>query len=158
MFDIIPYLAFLLIFAICSVIGLTVLRAYNTNTSGKLTDSYATAVITDAGDVYTALDYAYLILVAGLIIGLVASAFFIQTHPAFFIINVVMLVLVVVISAPLSDVFSKFSEGSGSSNANITSAVDSMPYTENLALNFPLIATVAGAVFFIALYAKVRYT
>lgn len=155
-FDIIPYLAFLLIFAMCSVIGLTVYRAYSDKVSDKF-DAEALDVVTTAGEVYTALDSAYLFVVAALIIGLIATAFFIQTHPAFFVINLVMLMIVIIVAAPLSDVFSKFQEGSASNSYNLTDSAVDLPYTSALSVNFPLIALVAGAVFFIALYAKVRY-
>jgi len=95
------------------------------------------------------LNYGMVFLLVGMVISLMLSAFFIQTHPIFFIISLVMLIIVVVVAAPISNAFMNIATSDG-----LATEATSYDISTQIVGNFPLIAVVAGLLIIIALYAK----
>ena len=95
------------------------------------------------------INYGMIFMAVGLIISLVVSAFFIQTHPIFFIISIVMLMIVVVVSAPISNAFMEMV-----TSDSLSAEAAEYDIATHIVGNIPLFAVVGGFLIIIALYAK----
>lgn len=146
-------LDFIVIFVILGVTMLMLvlgLRIYNegfadrwpTNTVGNATRTGMLASL----DV---INYGMLFLAIGLIVSLIISAFFIQTHPIFLVLSVVVLLFVVVVSAPISNAFMEMA-----TSDSLSTEASQYNIATHVVGNLPLIAVVGGFLVIIALYAK----
>lgn len=95
------------------------------------------------------LNYGMLFLAIGLVVALVVSAFFIQTHPIFFLISIVILIFVVMASAPISNAFMEMA-----TSDSLSAEAAQYDVATHVVGNIPLIAVVGGFLIIIALYAK----
>jgi len=95
------------------------------------------------------INYGMLFLAIGLVVSLVVSAFFIETHPIFFLVSVIMLIVVVVASAPVSNAFMEMA-----TSDSLSTEAAQYDIATHVVGNIPLIAVVGGSLVIIALYAK----
>jgi len=98
-------------------------------------------------------DTIFMFLIIGLFIGLIVSSFMIQSHPIFFIINVLVLSIVLLIAAQLSNVFEAVVINTTAFNATAQAYYPKIIYAM---ANFPYILLLGGALALIALFAKGR--
>lgn len=98
---------------------------------------------------FISLDYGMLMLAIGLVISTVVSGFFIQTHPIFFIVSLICLIIVVSITPILSNSFMGIA-----TTDEFTESAEDLPVSINIIGNLPIFVTVAGILLSIALYAK----
>jgi hypothetical protein len=152
-FDLLTVLIFLFVLGITSIIGLLIIQEWDDNIDVQDVEwnSQAINVVNVGATAFTTMDYMFVFLIVGLVVAMGLSAFYIQTHPAFFVISLIVLVLVVFIGAEFSNVFEAFTD---SEELSITAA--SFTWTTALVDNFPIIIMVAGGIFFLLLYAKGR--
>ena len=106
---------------------------------------------TDAG--FTSMNYAFIFLVMGFFLATVVSAWYIETHPIYFAVSLVLLIVFVSLSPILSNVFVGMAAQPGMSEAAAKFSL-SVRIMDNL----PIIMSVFGALILIALYAKMRST
>lgn len=94
-------------------------------------------------------DYGLMMVMVGIGMATMISAFFIRSHPIFFIASLMILVIVIIVSAPISNALMGFA-----TSDSISDESDRYPITVWILGNLPMIATVFGIIVIIALYAK----
>lgn len=97
-------------------------------------------------------NYSFVVLIIGLLAAAIIGAFMINTHPAIFIISVLLLAIVVIISVPFSNTFYEISRSD-----DITSATNSVPLMVQVMDYLPEIIVIMGFIIMIALYMKHAY-
>lgn len=98
---------------------------------------------------YETLDYSFLFILIGAFMATVISAFFIETHPIFFIVSLIVLIIFIVITPAMTNAFM----GVAASPRFSTEAAELNIATQAMG-NLPLILTVFGFILIIVLYAK----
>jgi len=91
----------------------------------------------------------WLIMFGGLMLGLFATSFFINTHPIFVPIYIFLLVVAVTISVPLSNAYEELAE-----NATLAGAATQQGLIVFIMTNLPLITFIVGLVTLIIAFAK----
>ena len=126
------------------------LRIYNEGFADKWpTTAVGNATRTGMLASLDVINYGMLFLAVGLVVSLAVSAFFIQTHPIFFIVSIIILLLVIVASAPISNAFMSMV-----TSDSLATEAASYDVATHVVGNIPLIAVVGGFLIIIALYAK----
>jgi len=97
----------------------------------------------------TIMDYGIVFIFFGSLIAAIISAFMIRTHPIFFVISVIMLIIISVTFPVLSNVFMGFA-----TNSQITTYSNQLPLTLNVFANLPIFLVITGILIIIALYSK----
>ena len=97
------------------------------------------------------LDSVYLIFIAALFIGAIVTTFLLNTHPlAFFTFNFI-LILALIVSVPLSEVYDKLEDRS-----DFTNATESFGSITHISKNLPTWLFFIGVMMMVSLYAKFR--
>ena len=112
-------------------------------------DSEAVSVFNSIGEVSNRLDYVAFLVFIGLALSLIITAWIVAGHTLFMFIYGVVVLIVVVMSAVVSNVWTAFAD-----NVSISTAVANMPITNNLLTNFPIYMTVIGFIGMVILFAK----
>lgn len=113
------------------------------------TNDAGTAAKTGAEDALSAINFAFPLLLVGLVVAVIIGAFMIRTHPIFFVLSLIILALTVVVSAPLSNAFM----GVATSDV-LQDEANTYTVATHTVGNFPIIVVVAGFIIMIALFAK----
>ena len=135
----------LFIIVVVFVVSITVLIAGVLNTafrnnvaaSGQLNATYFDKATT-ALHVF---DYGMLMIVFGWGAAIWVLAWFVQSHPAFFMINFIAWVIIVTISATFTNMFIVFAQ-----NPSIVATAETFPIMIHIMQNLPLICMLIGAV------------
>lgn len=151
--DIVTILIILMVVIVSSIVGFIILHNFQEATANVWSkQNVSEKTINQAGESFGVLDKGMLLLIGGLFAGLVLSAFYIQTHPAFFIMFLLSFIVVMVAIPQFSNLLTGFEGDSAiTSQVNIT---EKMPFTSHISNSLPLIIAVGGIVFIIALFAK----
>lgn len=147
--DIIPIMLVLFAVAVVSVFGYLFVDEFSK--MDQINDTVFGEYIDKTKLTLTVFDSAILFLTFMIVIGTVIAAFFMRTHPIFFIIGVMLSVIMIFISAMLTNMFMYFVEA-----PEITAAANNMPTVVLIMQNLPSIVLIAVVFIFIALYAKRR--
>lgn len=99
-------------------------------------------------------DNVYLIIAVGLIIATTILAFFIDTHPVYFILSLIILMFAIAVSVPLSNTVSAFINNTGSGNSEFNQTAANYPKMLWISTNLQLIAAIAGISIGLALFIK----
>ncbi|GAH31138.1 unnamed protein product [marine sediment metagenome] len=119
--DIFLAMLFLFIFAIVTYISLVVYNEYRDNTGDDFEGTDAgKQIVSDAIRVLDIWDYAFLMLFGGLLISTVVTAFFIRSHPALFVLSLIVLFVVLIMAVVFSNVFGEFETHRSIQNATDT--------------------------------------
>ena len=94
-------------------------------------------------------DYMIIFIVASVAIGSIILAASLKTHPAFSVISILILIVMVSIAAFIANVFYEIQNAPGFANA--ANVMDNFVKLNN---NLPLITAVLGSIIILALYAK----
>jgi len=129
-------------------LALTILTSLNT-VDVLINNDIANKTIQDAFHAFSVLDASFLFLVIGLGLASAISAFFIKTHPLFFIVSFIAWVIMFSIAAIFSNVFIEII--SASVFVPISSSLSNIEF---IGSNLPYLVAVLGAIIMIALYAK----
>ena len=111
----------------------------------------AQVIVTNTGADFPALfDNVFLILLVGLWIMLIVSSMFIDAHPVFFVVTIVLLVVVFVLSGLLAGVFQEVMD-----DTDMGSEAGNYPKISWVFNNFLLVVIIIGLSAAVALYGKV---
>lgn len=91
----------------------------------------------------------WLILFGGLMLGLFATSFFIETHPIFVPIFALLLIITVIIAIPISNAYEELSE-----NAVLSGAAAQQGLIVFIMGNLPIVAFIVGILSLIIAFAK----
>lgn len=150
--DLIIYAAIILAAGFCLVIGhylwTNISDAIN-NTVGIAETNIVSETIIKADTVFDMYDSLLVFLQLGLLVAVVVSFFYLDTHPVFFFTSLFILIMAVIIGAVFSNVW--FELGAGTMGATITS---SFPQSDWIMDNLPIFVLITGVVGFVVLYGK----
>ncbi len=124
----------------------------NDNRTINWSSSYWNKVQDKQDTVTSSWDYIFMFFLVGLTMVLVISTFALKTHPAFFWISLLLIVVFLIIAGALSNVYEDVGNESTLSEAN-----DAYPIMEYVFDNYPFFLLIVGAIVLIALYAKSRF-
>jgi len=96
-------------------------------------------------------NFIFVMSIASIIVGLLISAHYIQTSPMFLVVGIIIIAIIVLVSAPLSNTFAEISD-----DPEISQYLSGHTTVTTLMDNFPLINLLTGSLFLIVLYAKKR--
>ena len=94
-------------------------------------------------------DYFQIIILGGMIISLIVSSFYIKSHPAFFWINLILLLAGFVVVPVMSNVLTEVMDAD-----DFATPSASFPITAYLRDNWPSIVAIMGFIFLVSLYGK----
>lgn len=138
------------------IIGISLMIAYSLNAELQTIDifmnnSVANETIMSAQQAYETFDASMLFLIIALGISSAITAYFVKTHPVFFVASFIVWLISFVIAAMFSNVFAEIA-----SSAPLLSASGILETTVLVATHFPHIIALFGAVIALALYGKRR--
>ena len=115
MLDMTMILVSLFLFAFVTVMMYNVYGQFtdNVNEMEAFNNTYAQHVESQTEATFTTLDFVYAFLLILFTVLAVVSAFAIRTHPIFFVVNIVMLVILVIIGAVMANVYSDLESEQG---------------------------------------------
>jgi len=124
-----------------------------TQLSGEsgFTSSTATSVLNSAEIAVETFNYGYVIIAVSLAIGSVLMVFYLPTNPAFIIVGIILLVILMVIAPQLSNAYYEFRQ-----NEIMVTSAASFNIMNYMFDSLPLFLTVFGAIILIVYYAKTR--
>lgn len=94
-------------------------------------------------------DYMMPFIVIGLFMFMVVSAFFLQSHPIFFILSLLSFTIVIIFIPIISNMFNEFA-----TNSSISSTANLFPYSVTIMNNLPLIVAAFSTLVIIVLHMK----
>ena len=153
MLDMTLVLVALFIFAFVTVLMFNV---YDRYTTGLTTDPTINNTVSDHIESQTlatfgTLDFVYAFLLILFTVLTVVSAFAVRSYPVFFVINIVMLVVLVIIGAVMGNVYSELEAG------NTYFEDSSFTIIPFVMQHFPTLLLVVGGLLSVAMYAKSRW-
>lgn len=110
-------------------------------------NTHANETLQAAMDATETFDYVVVAIFAGLIIATILSAFLINVHPAFLWLFLLVTMLAIIVSVPLSNAYQL---------ANMTSK-SSFPLTSFIMNNLPVLTLIVGVFAVVVVYAKSRF-
>lgn len=119
--------------------------------TGRFSDRTTETIETVEDNTIPLLDFFIFFSLIALMIGLIISSIYIDTHPALTIIFLIALIVAVFIAGQLANVYTEVVEDSA-----IASTAAEFEYTNLIFQNFPLVIFVLGIIIVIVLYGKSR--
>jgi len=149
--DIIYILSFLFTFAIVTVVAFTFYSGYTDSISDNdvFDNEVNDQVEQQAVATLHAWDYLFVFILIGLTITTVMGGFMLRTHPAFFWISLLLLIMAIILSAVLGNVFSSVAE-----NPSFGTAVGELNVIPFFMNHLPLMILLIGGAILVVLYAK----
>lgn len=148
MLDIIPISLMIMATAVAGVFGYFVLEELSLS---PLNETAAADYITGGQTTLKVFDSAFLFLTFMIIIGTVIAAFFVRTHPIFFVVGLILSIVFIFIGAILTNIYMEIV-----SVAVLQPSAEAMVNMTLLMQNLPLIIFIIIMLMFVALYAKFR--
>ena len=143
--DIPIILIVLFVFAIVVLTSFTILDKFGTIAGDNINQTY----ITQGENALRGFDAGFLLLVIGFFIGTIISAFFINSHPVFFIISFLGLIIMVTISTVFTNAFIEIASTPG-----LVDTGNQFPITVAVFQNWPILVTLLGGIILIVLFIK----
>ena len=153
MTDLFAFGAIIMVFALASIFGLLLLNTYEAEfaTNPTLNTTVGQNAIDKGQVVFHGFDAAVLVILVALFSFVAISAFFIQSHPAFFVISLIIFIIAVGVAGIFEHVYSQIEIAEG-----IEDTADEFPIISWLFSNWPVIIAVIGALVMIVLHGKPR--
>jgi len=145
--DVLPLMLMVFIFAICCVVGFIV---YDGMVDAGFYTVLNASVPMQPGfeQTFTAMDWMIGFLFIGASISSIVGAILIRSHPAFFFLSLVVLLIEVVISTVFSNVWYELM-----TNAGMTTALAQFPIADWVLSNLPTMSLVIALIVAIVMYA-----
>lgn len=151
--DIALIVVVLFAFAIAATFGKVVIDEMNDNLANKSSIPNSTkSVLSGAQGSYNSLvDGAFLFAMVITFIGIVISAFFIRSHPIFFVIGIIFMIFLLFVSMVLQDTWQEMT-----SKTILGSRAAEFTIIDFILGNLPYVVVIIGFTIIIVLYAKTR--
>jgi len=154
--DLLYLMILLFVFAIGTLIAFTVWEEYKgaTNSSSGINLSTSTFdhIQEKQDQVMQNFDYIFVFIIVGLTIALIASTFALKTHPIFFWISLLLLIIFLIIAGAFSNSYEVLTN-----NTNIAPADAEYDIMGFVMDRLPLFILIISMITLIALYAKSRF-
>lgn len=148
MADLIVVVVILAVFFVATLVGFRVYNAMSGEEFWTKTQAGSTAK-ESVQRTFTIADYGAAMLLVGAMLAMIISAFFIKTHPVFFVFSFIILIIIVAIMPILSNAFMEFA-----TSDQFSTEAESMTISTRTVGNFPILVVVFGCILLIVLYAK----
>lgn len=146
--DIIYISVFLFVFALVLVLSKSIMTDFND--SNMFHSDTAKEVFSENYNDYDGLfNSIFLMVVIGMSIGIVVSAFFINTHPLFYFVAIFIFAISMMISAIFSNTFSEIT-----SDSILSASISGLPFVSHILAYFPYFMLIISIMIAILLYAK----
>lgn len=140
----------LMVFFFCLLFGYQIFNQFDA--SGFYDNSEVGATVKTATEAsFQSLDNMFIILAAGIFIAMVVSAFFIETHPIFFVVSFIVLIIFIMVTPILSNASMKVA-----TSDDLKDEAAELGGSTAVIGDLPIIASVFGGLLLIALYAKYK--
>ena len=152
--DMMFVLVAIFLFAFITMLMMGVYSSYTESLEGHETfnNTVNNAVEESAMTTLNAFDYIFMFFILGLIIMVIASTFTIRTHPLFFFVSLLLLIITVIIGGVFSQVFETSAEADiMQEGVNEYSVI---PFVMD---HLPTIILMVGVILVVILYAKTKY-
>lgn len=150
--DMLVYVVILFVLAIIVISGARLTKDYTEKYSNSSASAASKLILTKNADRFTSIfDYTFLTIFTLLIIGLFASVFLINTHPAFFFVMLILFAFMLIPFAILSNTFDTFS-----TNASVADVAVGFTFMTWLVSNWAFIFGVMGFLVMVVLFAKFK--
>ncbi len=106
---------------------------------------------TDGINLSSSGDGVFLIIFAGYILALIITSYLTNFSPAYFFLFLILVILGVIVSAPVSNAYQEFTE-----TPEFASYVASFPVTDMVMTNLPFVIMLIGSILLLVTYGKVR--
>jgi len=100
------------------------------------------------------LDYVIFGVFLAMVLGLIITSWFIGGNPIFMFIYFIIVVITVVISTILANVWEEISQGAIAATIFGTSTLDAFPLTNNIMLYLPIYISIIGFIGIVVMFAK----
>lgn len=115
------------------------------------TDTESRAALASGTTFTNGFDYMFIIMLIGFVLYLMFSVSVLDSHPVFFIIGIVVLIIFTLASFPISNAFQNFA-----ASPEFLNESDSLTATSYVFNKLPVFMLIIGALTLIFLYAKIR--
>ena len=128
-----------------------ILTAFHGEVSGTFTTE-AETLITQGLTAMEQFDTGIMLLIGGIFLVTIIGAFFIDTHPIFFVAAFLLLVVSIIVGSQITNLYMTFATAS----PTITASANNFPLTYLFFTNLPIFLLFMGAALSIILYGKFR--
>jgi len=149
--DSILVIVFIFIIAISFLVMSKVWNQVDPELKEQFNSTYYNRASLFTGMVFKSFDILFVFVIIGFFIFLIISVFLINTHPAFFVVSLILLLVSLILAPLFANVYSDI-EGSDEF-ATESAEYDIISFVFS---KYPLFALIAGILVLIALYAKTR--
>lgn len=149
-FDVIYILVVVFIFIVITLIAFKVYNEWSEGGATKINNPTSNIATAKVGTAITSLDMVFGFLIGMLIILVIISAFTIDTHPAFFVVTLILLIIAIILAVAFSNIYETISQ------EKLPTEAASFPIANYLMGNLPMIALIAIIIVAIVLYAKFK--
>jgi len=126
----------------------------NISTNPAFDNPTNTNIESDANTMLASLDYIFIFFFIGLIISTIVLGFQIRTHPVFFFISLILLIVVTILAGSMSNVYEQFTTNT---TASIQTTAVSYTAMNFLFAHLPLFIAFIGVVIMVIFYAKDKF-
>ncbi len=149
--DVLFIMIALLIIAICTILAFLMNTSIGTAFSDAGFSAETSTIFSQGSDSIELMDGLFAFILVGLFIAVIVSSLYIDTHPIFFAIAIMLAIILVPITAQITNMFDAFA-----TNTNIITSANNFPITIQIMRNLPLICLVLIMTVAIILFAKSR--
>lgn len=142
-YDMVVIGAVLLVMAISAVLGMVILKAIQN------TGMFDSPLLEGGMAALRVFDTLALFLVFGIGIAAIISGFYVRSHPAFFIVAIILQLIVVMLSSVFSNIYMSIA-----THPDVATAANEFPMILLIFQNLPLIILVMGFVVAVIIYGK----
>jgi hypothetical protein len=144
------------LFAITTVVMVTFYDSYTDSLEDNqaFNNSWNTAIEANADNLNQGYDYLFMFILIGLAILTIVLGVNVRSHPVFFFISLLLLVIVTVVSAIFSDIYTKLATNSTSAVEATASTYTIIPY---VMAHLPMFMFFLGMFIMILFYAKEKF-
>ena len=147
--DIIALCAIILALGIVIVVGTHIKDNILPEFQEALGGTAAQGIIDEVDVAFNVLDYVFIAVVVGMGAAAIVTAFMIPTHPVFFFISILLLMVALLLAPTFSNVFRTLTD-----DAEFSTIVDSYSMMKLVFENLPLFILMFGMLVMVATYAK----
>jgi hypothetical protein len=147
LFDPLVIIIILFVFGISTVLFLLIGSELRDGINAKITLAESQNAMNKTYEALQLFDYTFVILLSMLIISSVISAFFIRSHPVYFFVSTIVLIVFVIPAAILSNVFDKFEHVD-----KFVAFADDFQIISYFMGKLPMIIVISGVLIMVALF------
>lgn len=149
--DVFYIMLFLTVFGMVSIVSYKIMTDAQDKMSDNLSSPEAGNASAHALEAIGNLDKVFAMIAIGLLIATAIGAYFVDTHPVFFVASLLMMILFMLIVPVFSSTFQKFQD-----NPSVSTAAASFTITDYFMDKLPMFFVLMCTVVVIAMYAKYR--